>query len=248
VSAVSGAHRCAERSRYSFRSDAHAAQREIDKFARRELTILGEWPTHSEKIPRPSKSELAATQGIVERSWLNTSTLVLLIVGLAESNADLGVWHFRHVACASFTDVIKRWGGGPTAPCGRRRSGVCNSSSRPNLAPSIQKLNFLRIRVVWTCRAVAAPPQNMLETRMRKTIHDLPGALFQIGQDAPTGTQPLFHLRYHVPELPAELFLTKRETAARSRSARSTCHAHKLRTVPAIEQTRTRTIPPQRTM
>lgn len=93
VSCVSGPHRGDERSRYSFRSDPRAAQREINRFAARGLAYLGEWHTHAEEIPRPSGSDLGAIREIVDRSQLNTSTVVMLIIGLAEPDGDVGVWY-----------------------------------------------------------------------------------------------------------------------------------------------------------
>jgi integrative and conjugative element protein (TIGR02256 family) len=93
VNAASGPHRSDERSRYSFRSDPRIAQSEIKRFAGRGLVYLGEWHTHAEAQPRPSESDRAAVLGIVEHSRLNTSNLVLIIIGLAEPNDDLGVWY-----------------------------------------------------------------------------------------------------------------------------------------------------------
>lgn len=94
VSAVAGPHRSDERSRFAFRSDPGAAQHDIQRFARRGLVYLGEWHTHAEQRPHPSASDIAAMKGIIAHSRLNTASLLLLIIGLAEPNADLGVWYF----------------------------------------------------------------------------------------------------------------------------------------------------------
>jgi integrative and conjugative element protein (TIGR02256 family) len=96
VSEVAGPHRTDERSRYAFRSDPRAAQKEIARFAKRGLAYLGEWHTHAEQTPHPSQSDVVALQEIMARSRLSTSSLLLLIVGLADADADLRVWYIGH--------------------------------------------------------------------------------------------------------------------------------------------------------
>jgi integrative and conjugative element protein (TIGR02256 family) len=93
ISAVSGPHRSDQRSRYAFRSNPHAAQESIEAQAERGLLYLGEWHTHAENVPHPSASDSSALRAILEKSRLNTNALVLVIVGLAKPDADLGVWY-----------------------------------------------------------------------------------------------------------------------------------------------------------
>jgi integrative and conjugative element protein (TIGR02256 family) len=93
ISAASGPHRSDQRSRYGFRSNPTAAQRSIEAYASRGLLYLGEWHTHAENVPNPSGDDANALRAILEKSQLNTDALVLVIIGLAKSDADLGVWY-----------------------------------------------------------------------------------------------------------------------------------------------------------
>jgi integrative and conjugative element protein (TIGR02256 family) len=95
ICAVSGPHARDQRSRYSFRSDPGGAQRAINRFAKRRLHYLGEWHTHAEDRPRPSASDYVAIRAIFEHSELNTAALILLIVGLAPADWDVGVWYMN---------------------------------------------------------------------------------------------------------------------------------------------------------
>jgi integrative and conjugative element protein (TIGR02256 family) len=93
VSAIAGPHRLDERSRFGFRSHSGEAQRTIERFARQGLLYLGEWHTHAEQRPQPSRSDYEAMRSIAAESRLNAATILLIIIGLAASDADLGVWY-----------------------------------------------------------------------------------------------------------------------------------------------------------
>jgi integrative and conjugative element protein (TIGR02256 family) len=95
ISAASGPHRSDQRSRYAFRSNPHTAQTFIEAHAERGLLYLGEWHTHAENVPSPSETDVSALRAILQNSQLNTDALVLMIVGLARPDADLGVWYMK---------------------------------------------------------------------------------------------------------------------------------------------------------
>lgn len=93
IVAATGPHRSDERSRHGFRSDPYLAQRGIDKLARQGLTYLGEWHTHAERHPQPSASDVLTMKKIVAHSKLNSTCLLMLIVGNDEPVDDLGAWY-----------------------------------------------------------------------------------------------------------------------------------------------------------
>lgn len=79
------------RSRYAYRSDAVSAQRAIKREAKNGLFYLGEWHTHPEDIPDPSGEDLATVNALRLRSRLNTSSILLIVVGLADIPDGLSV-------------------------------------------------------------------------------------------------------------------------------------------------------------
>jgi integrative and conjugative element protein (TIGR02256 family) len=93
VTHAAGPRSADERRCFTFRSDPVSAQADIERFARRGLLYLGEWHTHAEAIPRPSGSDECAMQQIHARSHLNTTALLLVILGFGEPDEDLGVWY-----------------------------------------------------------------------------------------------------------------------------------------------------------
>lgn len=92
VLAAAGPYPGDERSRYRFRSDPTAAQREIEKQSGRGLIYLGEWHTHAEDRPGASNLDDAAMRKILSGSKLNTDALLMLIVGRSKGCAGLGLW------------------------------------------------------------------------------------------------------------------------------------------------------------
>jgi len=93
VSHTAGPHASDERGRFAFRSDPQRAQADIERFAGRRLLYLGEWHTHAEAVPHASASDEHAMRQIYVRSQLNTAALLLVIVGFAKPDEDIGVWY-----------------------------------------------------------------------------------------------------------------------------------------------------------
>lgn len=81
-----------ERSRYRYRSDPAAAQRAIRQQSQAGLLYLGEWHTHAEDCPGASGLDDDAMRLILQRSQLNSNTLLMLIVGRRVSVDGLGLW------------------------------------------------------------------------------------------------------------------------------------------------------------
>lgn len=92
VHIASGPYRKDERSSCHYRSHPPSAQNAIEKFARSGLVYLGEWHTHAEEYPEASGRDAAAMHAIVTSSQLSTSSLLLLIGGLAKPDDDIAVW------------------------------------------------------------------------------------------------------------------------------------------------------------
>lgn len=70
-----------ERSRYNYRSNPIAAQREIEKQAKSGLFYFGEWHTHPEDFPRASDQDIDAIRKLLQNSTLNLNMLFMLIIG-----------------------------------------------------------------------------------------------------------------------------------------------------------------------
>lgn len=83
VTLAVGPRRQDERTRLSFRSDPHAAQKEIERQHKIGNLYLGEWHTHAEPVPRYSGADRQTIDALVSRSKLNLSSLLLLIRGTA---------------------------------------------------------------------------------------------------------------------------------------------------------------------
>jgi integrative and conjugative element protein (TIGR02256 family) len=92
---VSGPYHGDQRSRHSFRSDPRAAQSTIDRFWREGLHYLGEWHTHAELHPALSGSDRLAIRAVFENSQVSTTSLLLVIVGLAPPDDDLAAWYIH---------------------------------------------------------------------------------------------------------------------------------------------------------
>lgn len=91
---VTGPYAGDDRTRYRYRSDPRAAQRAITVQARAGLLYLGEWHTHAEDHPTPSTHDTAAIISLRERSTLNTTSMLLVIVGRTTSPDGLRVCSF----------------------------------------------------------------------------------------------------------------------------------------------------------
>ncbi|OSZ76015.1 Mov34/MPN/PAD-1 family protein [Hydrogenophaga sp. IBVHS1] len=74
-----------ERSRYRYRSNPKAAQAAIEQQAKKGLLYLGEWHTHAEDHPSASSLDVDAMKRLIANSRLNSSALLMLIVGLEKN-------------------------------------------------------------------------------------------------------------------------------------------------------------------
>lgn len=82
-----------ERSRYRYRSNPAAAQRAIEERHCRGLLYLGEWHTHAEDHPCASSLDDDAMRRLITSSQLNSSALLMMIVGRARDASGLAVWN-----------------------------------------------------------------------------------------------------------------------------------------------------------
>jgi integrative and conjugative element protein (TIGR02256 family) len=89
---VAGPYAGDERSRYRYRSNPVAAQRAIDERSNRGLLYLGEWHTHAEDYPNASGLDDKAMASLITSSSLNSSGLLMMIVGRSLCVKGLGVW------------------------------------------------------------------------------------------------------------------------------------------------------------
>jgi len=78
---ASGPYRGDERSRFRYRSNSIAAQKEVEREAKAGRLYLGEWHTHAEDMPRPSQSDVDTMRKLIAHSSLNVDALFMLIVG-----------------------------------------------------------------------------------------------------------------------------------------------------------------------
>ncbi|HZL51466.1 MAG TPA: Mov34/MPN/PAD-1 family protein [Terracidiphilus sp.] len=92
VSRASGPYPKDERTRFGYRSDPIAAQEAIDNCSMAGMLYLGEWHTHAEDRPHPSPHDSIAMRQIVQRSTLNSSVLLLLIVGRRKESISLAMF------------------------------------------------------------------------------------------------------------------------------------------------------------
>lgn len=92
VEAVTGPYPSDERSRYRYRSEPQAAQSAIVQQAKQGLLYLGEWHTHAEDYPNASDLDVDAMRRLIVNSRLNSSALLMLIVGRRKSVRGLALF------------------------------------------------------------------------------------------------------------------------------------------------------------
>lgn len=92
VAEASGPYAGDDRSRYRYRSNPVAAQRAIDQRFQRGLLYLGEWHSHAENQPNASGLDDDAMRRLIANSRLNSSTLLMLIVGRTPGVDGLLAW------------------------------------------------------------------------------------------------------------------------------------------------------------
>ncbi|WP_459872842.1 Mov34/MPN/PAD-1 family protein [Endothiovibrio diazotrophicus] len=102
VTEASGPYASDERSRHRYRSNPAAAQRAIEDYHTRRLLYLGEWHTHAEDHPSASNLDNDAMRRLMASSQLNSSALLMMIVGRVPGASGLGVWSIS-------SEVICQW-------------------------------------------------------------------------------------------------------------------------------------------
>lgn len=94
VDRACGPNRNDERTRYTFRSNPEAAQRNIKMLHGEGYLYVGEWHTHAESTPRVSFADREAMQKLYSSSLLSVSALLLLIRGTADLPVGLGAYYY----------------------------------------------------------------------------------------------------------------------------------------------------------
>jgi integrative and conjugative element protein (TIGR02256 family) len=92
VEIATGPYRGDERSRFRYRSNARAAQETIELQKTRGLLYLGEWHSHAEDHPNASSLDINAMQLLIANSHLNSSALLMLIVGRKKTEKGLALF------------------------------------------------------------------------------------------------------------------------------------------------------------
>ncbi|MET0034685.1 MAG: Mov34/MPN/PAD-1 family protein [Candidatus Thiodiazotropha lotti] len=95
-----------DRSRHRYRSAPQSAQLSITKEAERGRIYLGEWHTHAEGNPYPSRLDVDVMETILTRSKLNTTSLLLAIVGQMPLPRSLCVWSFSKEGALKWSHVV----------------------------------------------------------------------------------------------------------------------------------------------
>ncbi len=77
------------RTRYGYIPDRKKEQQEIDEMFQAGLLFIGDWHTHPEKIPTPSRSDLQSIKNIYKGSRHHLPAFLLLIAGTESFPAGL---------------------------------------------------------------------------------------------------------------------------------------------------------------
>jgi integrative and conjugative element protein (TIGR02256 family) len=91
VSAATGPRKSDRRSRYSYVADRYAERREIREQYERGLHYLGDWHTHPEQFPQPSRLDVESIGECVLKSQHSLNAFVLIVVGTASFPGGLCV-------------------------------------------------------------------------------------------------------------------------------------------------------------
>lgn len=73
--------------------------------AKPSIIYVGEWHTHPNAAPVPSKTDIRALQQIVNSGSVNINNPVMLIVGLIKNQMQLGLYVYFNDAVHSYTAV-----------------------------------------------------------------------------------------------------------------------------------------------
>lgn len=99
------------RSRFSFRPNRRAEQREIEERFASDLHYMGDWHTHPEKVPEPSPTDIESMQEMVVASRHELFGFIMMIVGTQAGPA--GLWISMHYVRGGW----KRYSPGDNASC-----------------------------------------------------------------------------------------------------------------------------------
>jgi len=99
VEEVTGPRRSDWRTRYSYRPNRRAEQREIQNCYTRGLHFIGDWHTHAESIPSPSTRDAISMDEMVSYSDHALNGFVLVIVGSGSPPEGLHVSIFYRDHC-----------------------------------------------------------------------------------------------------------------------------------------------------
>lgn len=102
VMAATGPYPQDERRRYQYRSDPAAAESAIEEHTWAGRLYLGEWHTHAEEDPQPSRADVEAMRTLRTKSQLNASSVLLVIVGLSSRPDAMLVCSFGKVTRTSW--------------------------------------------------------------------------------------------------------------------------------------------------
>lgn len=91
VSEATGPRPGDRRTRWSYRPDARAEQREIDQMHALGLHYIGDWHTHPQAEPVPSLPDFESIAECVRKSTHNLNGFVLMVVGQAAAPIGLNV-------------------------------------------------------------------------------------------------------------------------------------------------------------
>lgn len=96
IEAATGPRRNDRRGRFHFWPDRKAEQEEINLFYEKGLEFVGDWHTHPEDIPRPSRSDITSVENIVRESVHRLPGILMCIVGRREP--PQGLWLSFHAS------------------------------------------------------------------------------------------------------------------------------------------------------
>lgn len=91
VEEATGPRLCDLRTRFSFRPNRAAEQKEIDSRHKKGLHFVGDWHTHPEDIPQPSHLDISSMQETVAKSVHSLNGFLMVIVGVKEFPDALSV-------------------------------------------------------------------------------------------------------------------------------------------------------------
>jgi len=96
VSKVTGPRKSDKRGRFFFNPDRNIEQREINRMFLKGIHYVGDWHTHPERVPTPSRKDITSMSECVSHSTHELDSFILMIVG--QDNLPDGLWVSLHGA------------------------------------------------------------------------------------------------------------------------------------------------------